>query len=273
MRLRPFAPAGAFGFFGYGGAMNVYQMLGYETLRTLLGPWLSFVFRIRSEGTENVPEVGGALLISNHRSILDPLALMNEIERYIHFTAGSHGVVVPMVKTLYRMTGMVRLSSRGGKSPKGVDEAVSLLSQGELVGIFPEGIESFMKPDRETKVSYFRTGFARVAIEARVPIVPAVVIPGEEVKLPAVPGRLASKILEQPVPGNRPYRFLLYRNVLVRVGKPIHLDGYYDEPLTKSAIDTLSGKLRRVIIKLYNGQELDRFMTGKVPFDIYTDRV
>ena len=51
------------------------------------------------------------------------------------------------------------------------------------------------------------------------------------------------------------------------------LEGFMDEPLTKNAIDTLSGKLRRVVIKLYNGEDLDRFLTGKLPFDAYTDRV
>jgi 1-acyl-sn-glycerol-3-phosphate acyltransferase len=254
--------------------MNVYQMLAYESMRTFFGPWLSLAFRIHSEGAENVPKDGGALMICNHRSILDPLALMTEVERYVHFVAGSHGFVVPMVKTFYHMTGMVRLSLKGGAgSAQGIDEAVDLLKSGELVGIFPEGIESFMRPDRSSKISYFRTGFARVALEAGTPIIPAAVIPREEVKLPPVPGKLVGSYVKHPAADEGPLRFMLYKKVLVRVGQPIDLSGFLDQPLTKTAIDTLSGKLRRIVIKLYNGEDLDRFLYGKLPFDIFTDRV
>lgn len=249
-------------------------MLAYETMRTLVGPWVSLSFRIHSEGTENMPEDGGALLICNHRSVLDPLALMTEIERYIHFVAGSRGFLVPTVRTLYRMTGMMRLSLKGsGRGVQGMDEAVRLMKDGEIVGIFPEGIESFSRPDRASRISYFRTGFARMALEAGVPIIPAVVIPQEEYKFPQLSGRLAGMLAETGSRDNGPLHFLLYKKLLVRVGKPIPLSGFLDEPLTKTAIDTLSGKLRRVVIKLYNGDDLDRFLTGRTPFDIYTDRV
>lgn len=254
--------------------MNVYQLLAYEGMRTFFGPWLSLAFRIHSEGADNVPDEGGALLICNHRSILDPLALMTEVDRYIHFVAGSHGFVVPMVRTFYHMTGMVRLSLKGGdKSEKGMTDAVRLLEDGEIVGIFPEGIESFMRPDRVSKISYFRTGFARLALEAGVPIIPAAVIPQEEVKLPPIPGKIVGSYVEHPATQEGSLRIMLYRKILVRVGKPISLEGYLEEPLTKNAIDTLSGKVRRVVMKLYNGEDLERFLTGKLPFDVYTDRV
>ncbi len=252
--------------------MNVYQMLAYESMRTFFGPWLTFAFRIRSEGAGNVPTEGGALLICNHRSILDPVALMTEIDRYVHFVAGSQGFVVPMFKTFYHMTGMVRLSLKGGtRTGKGLDEAVQLMKDGEIVGIFPEGIESFMRPDKASRISYFRTGFARMALEAGVPIIPAAVVPSEEVKLPAVPGKLLG--VDHPAAREGSMRFMLYRKMTVRVGRPIDLSGFLEEPLTKNAIDTLSGKLRRIVIKLYNGEDLDRFVTGELPFDIYTDRV
>lgn len=256
------------------GTVNVYQMIAYETVRVTFGPFLSFAFRIRSEGAENVPREGGALIICNHRSILDPLALMREVDRYVHFVAGSHGFVVPMVRTFYRMIGMVRLSLKGGdRSSKGIEEAVQLLKDGEIVCIFPEGIESFMRPDRVSKISYFRTGFARIALEAGVPIIPAAVIPGEEVKLPPVPSSLVGSYIEHPAVKEGNIRLMLYRRVLVRIGKPIDLSGFAQEPPTKPAIDTLSGKLRRIVMKLYNGEDMERFFTGEKPFDVYTDRV
>ncbi|PKQ27819.1 MAG: hypothetical protein CVT63_05965 [Candidatus Anoxymicrobium japonicum] len=225
--------------------MNVYEMLAYESARTFFGPWLTFVFRVKTEGKENLPKDSGALLICNRHNILDTLALMTEVDRYIHFLAGSHGFVVPVVKTLYHMTGMARLSLKGAaRSGKGIDEAVGLMKDGEIVGVFPEGIELLIRPDRGGKIFYFRTNFVRMALEAGVPIIPAAVIPGDDA-----------------------------RRILVRIGRPIDLSGFKDEPLTKRAIDVLSGKLRRVVIKLYNGEDMERFVTGDLPFDIYTDRV
>jgi len=254
--------------------MNIYQMLAYEGMRTFFGPWLTFAFRIHSEGAENIPTEGGALLICNHRSVLDPVALMTEIDRYIHFVGGSRGFVVPTVKTLYNMTGMMKLSMKGGASTaRGLEETARLMKDGEIVGIFPEGIESFMRPDRASKISYFRTGFARLAFEAGVPIIPAAVVPTEEVKLPELPAKVLNRAIDHPATKGGAMRFVLYKRVVVRVGKPIDISGFLDQPLTKTAIDTLSGKIRRIVIKLYNGEDLERFVEGKVPFDIFTDRV
>src|SRR5659263_712823 len=95
------------------------------------------------------------------------------------------------VKTFYHMTGMVRLSLKGdSRSGRGLDEVVQLMKDGEIVGNFPEGIESFMRPDKSSKISYFRTGFARMALEAGVPIIPAAVVPTEEVKLPELSSKM-----------------------------------------------------------------------------------
>ena len=64
-----------------------------------------------------------------------------------------------------------------------------------------------------------------------------------------------------------------YRRVRVRIGRPIELHQYCDEKMTKELIDRISGKGRRIVIKLFNGEDLDRFLTGETPFDIFTDRV
>lgn len=254
--------------------LNVYQMIAYETVRVTLGPWLSFAYGLRSEGTGNVPEQGGALLICNHRSILDPLALMHEVDRYIHFAGGSHGFVVPTLKTLHRMAEAIR-SSRGEGEPGdgSPDDIVRLLEGGELVCVFPEGFGSFTLPERVSRISYFRTNFVRAAAEARVPVIPAAVVTGEEVGTRTGPDNAGGTPLRYPAAEKLRLRLPLYRRVLVRVGVPIELSAAAGEPLTKQAIDSLSGKLRRVVTKLHNGEDLDRFLTGETPFDVLNDRV
>jgi len=99
------------------------------------------------------------------------------------------------------------------------------------------------------------------------------VVPTEEVKLPELSSRVLNRAIDHPAVRGGSMRFILYKRVVVRIGKPIDLSGFLEQPLTKTAIDTLSGKLRRIVIKLYNGEDLERFVEGKLPFDIYTDRV
>ncbi|MBU4302597.1 MAG: hypothetical protein KKE56_07560, partial [Actinobacteria bacterium] len=60
--------------------------------------------------------------------------------------------------------------------------------------------------------------------------------------------------------------------VTCRIGKPIDLSPYYDETMSKSLIDHIAGKIKRIVIKLYDGEELDRFLTGETPFDFVTDK-
>jgi 1-acyl-sn-glycerol-3-phosphate acyltransferase len=251
--------------------MNVYQMLAYEGVRTFLGPWVAFALRVRSEGTENIPEEGGALLVCNHRSTLDPLILINEVDREIRFLMGAKGSLVPLVRTFSRMAAGAHIPINRRNSVMGIDEAVRLLEAGELVGVFPEGLESSMRPDRASGVRYFRTGFARVALEAGVPIIPAAMIPGDEIQVPIVGAALRRARGGASVEG--PLKSMLHSSVLLRIGRPIGLEEFEDKPLTKSSIDMLSGKVRKVIIKLYNGEDLERFATGELPFDVYTDRI
>lgn len=252
--------------------MNVYEIIGYEALRTFFGPFLDLLLRVKLEGEQNTPEEGGALLILNHSSILDIPVLATHVDRYIHFLASSTGII-PVARSLYRMSGVRDvLAKRGGPILSDEDKAIQLLEEGEIVGVFPEGIEFFTRPQKATRVGYFRTDFARIALKAKVPIIPVAIIPQEEAKLP-LPARLMDVLISPSAEKDRPVRLRIYKRIFVRIGKPVSLSGYLKEPLSKVAIDTLSGKIRRIVIKLYDGEDLDRFLTGEKPFDIYTDRV
>jgi hypothetical protein len=60
---------------------------------------------------------------------------------------------------------------------------------------------------------------------------------------------------------------------MCRIGTPIDLGELYDEPISRSLLDMISNKMRQVITRLYNGEDLDRFMRGTVPFDFANERV
>lgn len=248
-------------------------MLLIEAIRLFFGPFFSFHFRVKSEGVDNVPESGAAIVVANHRSYLDPLVLTHCVERFINFAAGSHLYAIPGTRPLMKLAGFFKMDIYGGEaSDKSLDEAGRLLENGELVGIFPEGVESFMYVHGVSKISEFKTGFAKMALEHRVPIVPAAIVADEEKEIIKLPGPLVTPFFKHPR-AREGVELITYRHVTCRVGRPIDLSPFYDEPMTKNVIDLISGRIRRIVVKLYDGEDLDRFVTGEKPFDFANDRV
>lgn len=253
--------------------MELKNKLFYESLRLFGGPFFSWHFRVKGEGTENVPAEGGALIVCNHRSLLDPPMLAWEVDRFVNFAAASYSFKIPGSAQLYRWAGAFPISISGGAaSGSGMNRALELLKQGELVAIFPEGVESFVNPDRVKRIAEFKTGFVRLAWEARVPIIPAAVAAQEERKLPRLPGFLVEPFFPHEK-ASEGMAFISYRRVRVRVGKPLDLSPIYDGEPTKLDIDRISGRIRRIVEKLYNGEDLDRFIYGDRPFDVLRERV
>lgn len=253
--------------------MDIKNMLFYEATRLLIGPLMEWHYHINVEGADNVPEAGGAMVISNHRSLLDPVVVAYSVDRFINFAAASYSFKMPIVKQLYSLGGGFPLSIYGGsESDKDINRAQELLEKGELVGIFPEGVQSFFNPHRVTKIATFKTGFAKLALEARVPIIPCTVSAEEERDLPKIPGFLVSSYVNLP-DAREGIRFITYKGITCRIGRPIDLSPFYDEPHTKALIDRIAGRIRRIVIKLYDGEGLDRYLTGEKPFDFTSDRV
>jgi 1-acyl-sn-glycerol-3-phosphate acyltransferase len=229
--------------------LNVYQALTYETARMTIGPLVSFLLRLKGEGEENIPAEGGALVVCNHRNpVLDPMCVALRSERQINFVAASVAFGIPVVSQLFRGVGAMPLDVFGGEKSK-------------------EGLEHVVQ-----MVQTFRTGFARIALKAKVPIVPVAVVGTGERNLPTVPPSLVKPFFDHPE-FQKGVQWTYYKRAFVRIGRPLDLSGYYDQEMTKDEIDQISGKVRRIIIKLYDGEDRERFVTGELPFDIAYDRV
>ncbi|MDJ0791421.1 MAG: 1-acyl-sn-glycerol-3-phosphate acyltransferase [Acidimicrobiia bacterium] len=144
-------------------------------------------FRVEVEGIENVPTEGGAVLVANHGGALLPydgamlsLAVMNEssVPRRVRVMATEIFNMLPAASHLYRKVGATYAAR---------EDAREILRRGHLLGVFPEGERGFMKPVWEAyRVGRLgRGGFAQVASEMGVPLVPVAIVGSEEVH-PAV---------------------------------------------------------------------------------------
>lgn len=148
----------------------------------VLGPILLRVFRPWVKGIENVPTSGAAILASNHLSFIDSVFLPLVLRRPVVFLAKSEyftgkGFKGLVVRMFFTASGQLPIDRSGGKaSEDALNTGVAVLSEGRLLGIYPEGTRS---PDGNLYRG--RTGIARMALEAGVPVIPVAMIDTEKV--------------------------------------------------------------------------------------------
>ena len=162
-------------------------------------------FRVEVEGIENVPMDGGAVLVANHGGAALPydaamltLSVLNEAEipRRVRVIGTEIFNMLPTVSHLYRKVGAAYAAR---------DDARELLRRGHLLGVFPEGERGFMKPVWEAyRVGRLgRGGFAEMAAEAGVPIVPVAIIGSEEVHPAVMVSKRLARIVKLFFPDQR----------------------------------------------------------------------
>jgi 1-acyl-sn-glycerol-3-phosphate acyltransferase len=149
-------------------------------------PLLEFMwsryFRVRLLGLENVPAHGPALLVANHSGGIpyDGAMLMYGVYR----EHPQHRRVRPLVANFAFHSGwMSHVVGRIGGVRASTETALPLLAAGNLVAVFPEGLRGVGKLYRERyRLARFgRGGFARLAREAGVPLLPVAIVGAEEI--------------------------------------------------------------------------------------------
>ena len=173
-----------------------------------------FWLRFQARGIERLPKTGGALLIINHQSFLDPLLVGLPLQRPVSFLARDSLFRVPVVGWILRNTYVMPIN-REAASSRLIKAMVRRLNHGFLVGMFPEGTRS-----RDGKVGPFKPGFLAMIKRSDVPIYP-VGIAGAIDALPR--GRL----------------FPRFRRVRVVYGEPIlqeEIKSYLDQGREKELV-------------------------------------
>ena len=144
----------------------------YLLVGALSWPVVKLVFRHRATGVENVPSTGGFVLAANHWSNFDPwpLALPFFPRRFFRFMAKAELFWFPL-GPIIRAGGAFQVR-RGEQDEEAVATAVTLAQDGQAIVMFPEGTRR-RKGLRKKHEARWRTGAARIALEAHVPLVPA----------------------------------------------------------------------------------------------------
>jgi len=126
-------------------------------------------FRVRACGTENVPEKGPFILVSNHQSFLDPIFCTVALKRQLCYVARDSlfanrffGWVISSVNTIPVKRGKTDLSA--------IKRIIRLLKEGKGVCLFPEGTRT-----SDGKIASLKPGFSLFCKRTEASIVPVVI--------------------------------------------------------------------------------------------------
>lgn len=150
------------------------MQLAYLLIGALSWPVLRGLYRLDVSGLEHVPASGGCVLAANHTSSFDPwpLAIPLFPRRQLRFM-GKSELFNPVLKPVLVGAGAFPVR-RGQGDLEAIETAVRLCREGEIVAMFPEGTrrEKGLRKKFEHRP---RSGAARIALGARVPLVPAAI--------------------------------------------------------------------------------------------------
>lgn len=209
----------------------------YWLMKTVvLGPILRMIFRPWVQGLSNVPETGGAILASNHLSFSDSIFLPLAVDRKVTFLAkadyfNGRGAKGRLTAAFFRLADQLPIDRSGGRaSDAALKTGLRVLKGGNLLGIYPEGTRS---PDG--RLYRGKTGVARMALEAGVPVLPVAMV-GTDKAQPI--GRRIPKVVR----------------IGVRIGKPLDFSRYEGMEGDRLVLRSITDEIMYELMQL-SGQE------------------
>lgn len=218
----------------------LYWLMKYA----LLGPLLRVAFRPRVEGAGNLPRDGGALVASNHLAVLDSFVLPLMVPRRMAFPAKVEyftqpGVVGALKRWFFTGMGQVPIDRGNARAARAaLDTGVRVMNEGRLFGIYPEGTRS---PDG--RLYKGRTGVAKMALEARVPVVPVAMVGTDRAN---------------PVGS----RFWRPHRIGIRIGTPIDFSRYFDVADDRQVERAMTDEIMYAIMDLSDQEYVDVYATS-----------
>jgi 1-acyl-sn-glycerol-3-phosphate acyltransferase len=200
-------------------------------------------FRADVRGLENIPPDGPVLLVGNHSGgtwIADTFIFSQHFYDRFGTQRRYHQLAHDLV---FKVPGLRALAERNGTVPASPANMSGALKRGAALLVYPGGDHETFRPSWESDQVDFagRTGFVKLALEHKVPIVPVVSVGGQETALFLGQGRRLAEALQldrrfrlKVLPAalgppfgvtflDLPGRFPLPAKISIRVGKPIDL--------------------------------------------------
>lgn len=197
------------------------SMTWYRVLRVMFALLFKTLWPLKVVGGRYIPRKGAAVVVCNHLSMLDPFVVGFGARRLVSYMAKEELFHVPIAGLVIRKLGAFPVD-RARRDAASMRMALTVLKEGELLGMFPEGTRSTTGEMLE-----LRAGAVRLASKTGTPIIPAAVVNTDHA-LP--PGKLI-----------RPAR------IEIHFGPPFHLAELYEKhdktEATRLALEILKEKI------------------------------
>jgi len=241
---------------------GIPKILGIEPQKALmlmaqpqLFPWVRFEL----DGVDKLPDEGAAIIVANHRSYFDPLAIGFLLARHgrpVRFLGKKEVFDVPIAGEIAKAIGGIRVD-RGTGSDAPLQAAEEALAMGEMVTLMPQGTiprgPAFFDPDLKG-----RWGAARLAHATGAPVIPIGLWGTESVWPRSSRTPHVTNVLHPP-------------HVKLRVGDPVDLLGDDLDGDTKrimaAIVDLLPDEARVHRIPTEHELELT-YPSGRIPDDV-----
>jgi 1-acyl-sn-glycerol-3-phosphate acyltransferase len=204
----------------------------YSIVHIVLKAVSVFYLRLQTVGIENIPKQGGVILAPNHPSDLDSFILGIAIKRQLHTMGKEELFKRRFAEYIFKKLNAFPVK-RGEIDRKSIRVAVGVLKDGHVIDMYPEGTVS---KDGSLQEPKFGTAF--IALQAKVPVVPAAIIGTFNVM-------------------SKGQRFPRPHKVVIKLGRPLYFDKYYDKPYNKEILKFITMQIMNEIKILLNSDELE----------------
>jgi len=164
-------------------------------MRPLYRHW----FRVQVSGIDAIPSNSGALVVANHSGTIAVDSVMTQVA--IHDEHPDRRNLRMLGANLVFQTPFLGdLARRAGHTLACHDDAERLLTEGEIVGVWPEGFKGIGKPfaERYRLQRFGRGGFVSAAVRTKTPIIPTAIVGAEEIYPMVGNATLLARILGLP---------------------------------------------------------------------------
>ena len=188
------------------------------------------------------PREGPAILASNHLSFSDHFFAPLPLPRKVVFLAKSEyftgrGLKGLASRIFFSGVGQIPMDRSGGEaSQRALRTGLRVLAQGKLLGIYPEGTRT---PDG--RLYRGKTGVARLALQAKVPVIPCAMVGGFEFQ---PPGKIAPRLRIRPG---------------VKYGKPLDFSRYYGFEEDRIILRAMTDEIMYELMRLSGQEYVDEY--------------
>jgi hypothetical protein len=212
-------------------AIYIYTLVPEFLMRFLAWLLIHAVYRLRVEGLEHIPDEGPAVIVCNHVSFVDAVVIAGACRRPIRFVM-DHGIFkVPLLRFIFKTMRAIPIAPAKTDpqlKERAFQEVAQALSEGELVGIFPEGGIT-----ASGELQEFRPGIARILQDTPVPVIPM-----------ALRGLWGSFFSRKDGPAmTKPFRRGVWSRIALEVGAPVAAAAATPD-LLRERVLTLRGDFR-----------------------------